>query len=68
MCLQYKRQSPYFTSEICLSTLFIITHRHTEQGIHLYQLKDFTDEPIEGYVYKEELQKVTKDNNALFRV
>ena len=48
--------------------IFIITHRHTEQGIHLYQLKDFADEPIDGYFYEEELQKVTKDPNALFRV
>ena len=64
--LKYVFQRDYqqkWTEEI-----FIITHRHTEQGIHLYQLKDFADEPIDGYFYEEELQKVTKDPNALFRV
>ena len=48
--------------------IFIVTHRHREQGINLYRLNDFADEPIDGYFYEEELQKVTKDEDALFRV
>ena len=48
--------------------IFIITHRHREQGIHLYRLKDFADEPIDGYLYEAEMQKVTKDADTLLRV
>ena len=48
--------------------IFIITHRHSEQGIPLYRFKDFADEPIDDYFYEQELQKVTKDADALFRV
>ena len=79
VCLQYKRQchnishlkyafQRNYQQKKWTEEIFIITHRHTEQGIHLYQLKDFADEPIDGYFYKEELQKVSKDPNALFRV
>ena len=38
--------------------IFMITHRHTEQGIPLYRLKDFADEPVDGYFYERELQKM----------
>ena len=48
--------------------IFMITHRHSEQGIPLNRLKDVADEPVDGYFYERELQKVTKDADALFRV
>lgn len=48
--------------------VFIITSRDRFHGVNIYQLKDYADEPIDGYFYEEELQKVTKDENALFRV
>ena len=48
--------------------MFIITSRDRFHGVNFYQLKDYADEPIDGYFYEGELQKVTKDLDTLFRV
>ena len=64
--LKYVFQRDYqqkWTEEV-----FIVTQRIKQQGVNLYLLKDFADEPIDGYFYEEELQKVTKDKDTLFRV
>jgi hypothetical protein len=36
------------------------------QAIPMYRLKDFMNEPIKGNFYEPELQKVEKDENALY--
>lgn len=64
--LKYIFQRDY--QEKWTEEIFIITHRHSEQGIWLYRVKDFADEPIDGYFYEDELQKVTKDADTLFKV
>ena len=64
--LKYIFQREY--QEKWTEEMFMITHRHSEQGIPLYRLKDFANEPVDGYFYERELQKVTKDADALFRV
>jgi len=64
--LKYVFQRDYqqkWTDEI-----FIVIHRCRKQGINLYQVKDFLDESIDGHFYEEELQKVTKDSDSLFKV
>jgi len=64
--LKYVFQRDYqqkWTEEV-----FIITYRDRVQGVNIYQVKDYLDEPIDGYFYEEELQKVTKDIDSLFRV
>lgn len=48
--------------------IFIITHRCQKQGINLYKVKDFLEEPIDGHFYEDELQKVTKESDSLFKV
>ena len=48
--------------------VFIITHRVHQQGINLYQIKDYANEAIDGYFYEHELQKVIKEDDDLFRV
>lgn len=36
------------------------------QGIPMYKVKDFQNEPIKGNFYESELQKVQKDEDALW--
>ncbi|MES9902545.1 MAG: DDE-type integrase/transposase/recombinase [Sedimenticola sp.] len=48
--------------------LFKIYKRYRRQGIPVYRLKDWNDEPIAGTFYTEELNKVSKDANSLFFV
>ena len=38
------------------------------QDIETYKLKDMMDEPIEGSFYANELQKVTKDEDTVWRI
>ena len=51
----------HFTREI-----FKVRTRFRMQAIPMYRLKDFSDEPIKGNFYESELQKVEKDENALW--
>ena len=48
--------------------VFIVTHQYKKQGIHLYRVKDFLDEDIDGHFYEEELQRVTKDIESVYRI
>ena len=36
------------------------------QGIPMYKVKDFQNEPIKGNLYESELQKVQKNEDALW--
>ena len=51
----------HFTREI-----FKIYQRMRMQGIPMYKIKDFQEEAIKGNFYESELQKVNKDENALW--
>lgn len=51
----------HFTREI-----FKINQRMRMQGIPVYKIKDFQDEPIKGNFYESELQKVNKDVDAMW--
>ena len=48
--------------------IFIVIHRELNQGIPLYTLKDFQDDPIEGKFYQHELQKVRVDENTVYKI
>ena len=64
--LQYVFQRDYhqkWTQEV-----FLITNRLRKDGKNLYSLKDFMDEEIDGYFYEEELQKVTKNLDSVYRI
>lgn len=50
-----------FTREI-----FKIKQRLRMQGIPMYKIEDFMGEPIKGNFYESELQKVDKDEDALW--
>jgi hypothetical protein len=64
--LKHAFQSEYdqkWTGEI-----FIITHRYRRQGVEVYKLKDYSDEPISGTFYAQELQKVNKKEDTVWKV
>ena len=42
--------------------------RFRSQGIPIYQLKDLMDEDIQGTFYSAELVKVSKDEDAVWRI
>ena len=48
--------------------VFKVTSRTRKQGINLYRLMDFLNEPISGHFYEEELQKVSKDVDSMYRI
>lgn len=48
--------------------IFIITHRFRSQGIDVYSLKDFADEPFSGTFSAQELQKVNKKEDKVWKV
>ena len=50
--LKYIFQCDY--QEKWTEEIFIITHRNSEQGIPLYRLNDFADEPVDGYFHEYE--------------
>ena len=64
--LKYVFQRDY--QEKWTDEVFIITHRCRKEGINLYTVKDFLDEPIDGHFYESELQQVIKDQDSLFKV
>ena len=51
----------HFTRDI-----FKIKQRMRMQGVPMYKVKDFQNEPIKGNFYESELRKVQKDENALW--
>lgn len=48
------------------SEIFKISERSIKQGIPVYKLIDFSNEAIVGTFYKQELQKVDKNQDALW--
>ena len=64
--LKYVFQRDY--QEKWTEEVFMITHRYRQNGVHLYRLKDFADEPIDGYFYEQELQRVEKEEDDMFRI
>ena len=48
--------------------VFKIRRRYLREGIPVYQLKDLKDENIDGSFYAPELQKVRKDENAVWKI
>ena len=48
--------------------IFIIKSRYYRQGIPVYTLMDYDKDLIEGTFYQNELQKVNKDRDDLWRV
>ncbi|KAK3108623.1 hypothetical protein FSP39_011981 [Pinctada imbricata] len=49
--------------------VFIVRdRRRSQEGIPIYRLKDMMDEPIQGSFYASELQKVSKDENTIWRI
>lgn len=53
---------PGWTDEI-----FRVT-RHVKRKPHIYNLEDESGEKIEGAFYRPEIQKVTRDDNTLYRI
>lgn len=65
--LKYVFQRDYqqkWTEEI-----FLIRQRMRKYGFNFYSLVDLLDEPIDGYFYEQELQRISKDlDTTTFRV
>ena len=64
--LKYAFQRDY--QEKWTEEVFKVTSRTRKQGINLYRLMDFMSEPISGHFYEEELQKVSKDVDSMYRI
>jgi hypothetical protein len=48
--------------------IFVVRDRFVSQGIPIYRLKDMMDDPIKGTFYTSELQKVSKGEDAIWRI
>lgn len=48
--------------------IFKVSSRFRSQGIPVYKLKDFADESISGAFYSQELQKVNKDDDSIWKI
>ncbi|XP_062603907.1 uncharacterized protein LOC134265702 [Saccostrea cucullata] len=48
--------------------IFIVSDRFVSQDIPIYKLKDMMDDPIRGTFYASELQKVSKDDETVWRI
>jgi hypothetical protein len=48
--------------------IFVIRDRFVSQGIPIYKLKDMMDDPIQGTFYASELQRVSKDEETIWRI
>ena len=48
--------------------IFIVNQRIIRQGLPLYKLKDYANDPIEGTFYSAELQKVNKNMDEIWRI
>ena len=47
---------------------FKIHHRIRRESKNLYRLRDLLDEDIDGYFYENELQKIEKEDDAVFKI
>ena len=48
--------------------IFKVESRKLRQGIPVYKIVDYEDDPVQGTFYEPKLQRVRKDVNSLFRV
>ncbi|XP_061170272.1 uncharacterized protein LOC133179560 [Saccostrea echinata] len=48
--------------------IFVVRERFISQGLPIYKLKDMMDDPIQGTFYASELQKVSKDEQTIWRI
>ncbi|XP_062587276.1 uncharacterized protein LOC134248897 [Saccostrea cucullata] len=48
--------------------IFVVSERFISQGLPIYKLKDMMDDPIRGTFYASELQKVSKDDQTIWRI
>jgi hypothetical protein len=48
--------------------IFVVRDRFVSQNIPIYKLKDMMDDPIQGTFYASELQKVSKDDQTVWRI
>jgi hypothetical protein len=48
--------------------IFVVSQRYLSQGIPVYKLKDFAEEPITGTFYEQELQRVDKKEDEVWKV
>lgn len=48
--------------------IFTIRERFVSQDIPIYKLRDMLGDPIQGTFYASELQKVSKDENTIWRI
>ena len=49
-------------------TIFKVNSRKLRQGIPLYKIVDYEDDPVQGTFYEPHLQRVRKDVSSLFGV
>lgn len=52
-----------YTTEI-----FKVYRRYLTQDLPIYELRDFQNQAIRGSIYQSELQKVSKDQDAIWYV
>lgn len=48
--------------------IFKVSGRYRSQGLPVYKLKDFAEEPIFGTFYAQELEKVRTDDNSIWKI
>jgi len=48
--------------------IFKVSDKRLVQSIPVYNVVDFDDDPIKGTFYENELQRVRKDENNLWRI
>ena len=48
--------------------IFKVESRKLRQGIPVYKIADYEDDPVQGTFYEPKLQRVRKDLSSLFRV
>lgn len=48
--------------------IFEVESRKLRQGVPVYKIVDYVDDPVQGTFYEPELKRVREDVNSLFRV
>ena len=64
--LKYPFQRAYDTH--WTAELFSVTERTTKQGLSVYKVKDYANDPIDGTFYDNELQKVHVRDDATYNI
>lgn len=65
---KYKKSFERAYDQKFTDELFIIADREHRQGIALYTIKSWSNEPIIGKFYEAELQKVIVDDNTTYKI